>query len=93
MTDRPNKTHTKRGRTRRRLLTASAGVVAFTAFEGLACGNPVAPAYEKTATSQPSIAPTAPPPSSATTPPATSASTAPGAVSSSTPTVTSRLER
>ena len=33
-------------KTKRRILTASAGVVAFTAFEGLACGNPVAPSYE-----------------------------------------------
>ena len=30
-------------RTKRRLLAASAGVVAVTALEGIACGNPVAP--------------------------------------------------
>ena len=30
----------------RRLLTAGAGVAAFTAVEGLACGNPVHPRYD-----------------------------------------------
>jgi hypothetical protein len=33
-------------RTKRRILTASAGVVAITAVEGLACGNPVAPRHD-----------------------------------------------
>lgn len=63
-------------KTKRRILTASAGVVAFTAFEGLACGNPVAPSYEiprndpgtdvtatatATATAAPTTAPEVPP--------------------------------
>jgi hypothetical protein len=30
--------------TRRKILTAGAGIAVFTALEGLACGNPVAPA-------------------------------------------------
>lgn len=63
-------------KTKRRILTASAGVVAFTAFEGLACGNPVAPSYEVprndpatdvTATATATTAPEAPPSASATT--------------------------
>jgi len=29
--------------TRRKILTASLGIAAYTALEGLACGNPVAP--------------------------------------------------
>jgi hypothetical protein len=32
-------------RVRRRLLTAGVGVVAITAVEGLACGNPMEPAH------------------------------------------------
>lgn len=35
----------ERTRTKRRILTASAGAAVFTALEGLACGNPVEPAY------------------------------------------------
>lgn len=63
-----------RSKTKRRVLTASAGVVAFTAFEGLACGNPVAPSYEvprndptATATEAPTTAPPATATASATT--------------------------
>ncbi len=52
-----------RPRAKRRLLTASIGVAAFTALEGLACGNPVAPRYERvpepTPTAEPDVAPTA----------------------------------
>ncbi len=33
-------------RTKRRILTAGIGVAAFTALEGIACGNPVAPRWE-----------------------------------------------
>lgn len=36
----------KTKQTKRRLLTASAGMVAITALEGIACGNPVAPPIE-----------------------------------------------
>jgi hypothetical protein len=35
----------RRASARRRLLTAGVGVVAFTAVEGLACGNPMEPPH------------------------------------------------
>jgi hypothetical protein len=35
---------------KRRLLTASLGLAAYTAFEGLACGNPVEPGCPETGT-------------------------------------------
>jgi hypothetical protein len=35
-------------KTKRRILTAGAGVAAFTAVEGLACGNPVEPRFHPT---------------------------------------------
>jgi hypothetical protein len=53
-------------KTKRRILTAGAGVVAFTAFEGLACGNPVAPAYENRPHPDPTVDTTATPPATAT---------------------------
>jgi hypothetical protein len=81
-------------RTKRRILTAGAGVVAFTAFEGLACGNPVAPSYEA-----PRDEPTVTPTTSTTAPSATAPtngqtppSVAPqSSTSKDVPAVTSRL--
>ncbi|MEJ7733764.1 MAG: hypothetical protein WKG00_31785 [Polyangiaceae bacterium] len=35
-------------KSKRRILTAGAGLAAFTAVEGLACGNPVEPRYHPT---------------------------------------------
>jgi len=48
-------------RTKRRLLTASVGIAAFTAVEGLACGNPVSPRYEQRPEPTPATEPALPP--------------------------------
>ena len=82
-------------KTRRRILTASAGVVAFTAFEGLACGNPVAPSYEQRNQPTPEVTATATTTTPATPPeavPTASATTGVGpAPALSNVTVTSKL--
>ncbi|MFO0613560.1 MAG: hypothetical protein U0414_13265 [Polyangiaceae bacterium] len=80
-------------KTKRRILTAGAGVVAFTAFEGLACGNPVAPAYEVPRDNPPADA-TAVPSATATGSATTTSSGTTGAAPASTlnVTVTSQLD-
>lgn len=84
-----------RSKTKRRVLTAGAGVVAFTAFEGLACGNPVAPSYEvprNDPTTTATEAPTTAPPATATASATTGLAPAnPGGAPASTITITSKL--